>query len=588
MLNSVYGFTGAKFGAGKLPLNEIAAAITALGRHVLFRTRNLVEAHSVAGLRAAVAQRDALAAARFGGDRARALAHVAALDLDLDAEAAACLHCARALLALPAAALPPPGSVAPDACLHVHAGDTDSVMAGVPRAFLRADEDVPEVIEMMRVATAHVNARMLPPMSLEQEKVALQSVFNMKKNYTMDVFGHAKILYKGHEAAKRDTLPFVAKTLDRMFRAILRPAGAGAAAAARVVREPRAATVARIRGEVERVRAALGALARGEYDLSEFALAKKLSKIEYNNALPEHVVVANKIRARGGNVQVGQRIRYGYVAPAATDELEGRVRRARGAKYLKSRGAEVVEDLQHIIAHNLPLNMEHYMRQKMKGLPRLLRHILSPVSDYPHEDAYGHDAARLEKDQKKIAAFQDARVAAYLLAHADREFAKQHAARYADAVQGVDTRKRSLRDMLFGLETVACALCGDRFEAARPHAPALLCAPCAAARPATEARAHALIAEGAATRAASDATCATCIGATGFAHLIDAADCTKYGCEVYQAREAAGVREKRARHQLAALAQAAPPPPPPAPAPAPPPARPAKRPHVAVEYDPRV
>jgi hypothetical protein len=280
------------------------------------------------------------------------------------------------------------------------------------------------------------------------------------------------------------------------------------------------------------------------------------------------------MRARGGHVEVGQRIQFGYVEPewhADTTETR-KILRTHGDTYVKRTGADVVEAVDYIIAANLPLNMEHYMHQKMKGLPRLLRSLLSPVTHNPHDSdpRYARDEALLKKHQDKVAAFQDARVAAYLFAPAEAEYKRrrwQLAARLAEE-KAQRVRDEGARTHGGGLHTyftveralttchVVCTLCRDRFETTLPRPVGdTLCAACTSKRSTIVADARATLAQSATARTKLHVICEDlCIASTGFGHLITPEDCTKHACPIYQQRDAADLRARRANARLRLLA----------------------------------
>ena len=564
VLNSAYGFTAPPIAIAMLALMEIAATVTAIGRNVIKRSGRTCESYSIKSLRALIAAEAASMKAAAdvvpmevveGAPVAAPPTGATPMDWDMfDGESDDFIDCE----ALEDPNWTPPSAAPYYGGIVTRSGDTDSIMIGIDRDQLLPTETVKDVMDMGCYLAKVINTTMCGMMNLEFEKFSRTTLFNVKKNYIMDLLGEKKLLMKGNASVKRDALPFVKRHIDSMFTTMMR----GTEDNKGINNESVEAFKARFCVVVEKLRNELCQVAKGDYSLSDFGLSKKLSKIEYK-VEQEHAKVADKIRARGGHVQVGERVRYGYVEHQVVGgvditDREKSLMRNKGVKYSKATMKADVEDLQTIISQNLPLDIEHYMRKKMKAFPRLLRNLLSPMSNYPHEETYMGDLDRLKKDQEKVEAFQDERVSRFLLGKAEFEFAKKRRIVHETLLErkNVSERQHDVRFMFGARITVShlCPICSVMFQVPKSEASTnMLCGGCLEDRPKHIEIAMEIMAVTKETRKYTDTICNMCVALQGCEEVTDIEDCRKYSCTIYQERDEANVKRLQTTHKLDVL-----------------------------------
>lgn len=430
--------------------------------------------------------------------------------------------------------------------LYTHGGDTDSIMLGYPAG--HAGRDVPKVIKMATFVAAWIDQYMRDQMVLEQEKTSKKTAFFGRKNYFMDLFGDPKILYKGFEPVRRDTLPFVRITVVRSVECLLGrrlPPGSTLAAVPETHEE-------RVREIVAYMKRRLMALARGEIPVAELTQSQQIRKLVYE-APPVAMGAVAKMQSRGQHVQVGDRVLFVFRRPDATEESDKKIVRRKAKSYISSNKArDLADDVTHVIQNNIPLDYEHYYQKKVKNpLRKLMRPLLAPVLDFPVIQI-GMSPAQVkevEKRASKVKNWQNAQVDKELFAEADEFFAHRRRVTYKH------TLNRRNRQRALAIE-YECPVCADFFTVFAKNAPLKpsteggICTGCQARRQELVTETEALArANRAATEEKLD-TCRDCIRRTGFEEDIEPEECRKYFCSVFEAREALSITKKQLRRRL--------------------------------------
>ena len=296
VLNSTYGAMGVPMLIAILPLMEIAASITSRGRHVIQMTSYIHESQRVPELRE-----------RSKAWKKRTKTFISTFEAMGGPDEVNC----ETLLLDPCREIHGPEDCG-DASgnLHTHAGDTDSVMVGWPRAFLDPASKVGDVMDDAHCVSALVNEMMLDVMNIDPEKMSRMTLFHVKKNYVMDIVGSKRLLHKGNAVVKGEHIRFVKRQVGTLFDLLMRPSGE---TSTNLDIENTDALKKRLVGYLRELREELRQVALNEFDLSEFVIHKRLNKLQYDNP-PEHAVVAQLSNKRGGRVAAGDRVSYGFVS----------------------------------------------------------------------------------------------------------------------------------------------------------------------------------------------------------------------------------------------------------------------------------
>lgn len=535
-INGAYGFTTSSAKIAMVPLMEIGAAVTSYGRVCIrssaYAADHLTVPELVAAMaRAARTEIEALVDEFNAGRDPEYPVRLVPLDdlaaLAAEREVVRKQHAKHA-----------------DKAVYTHGGDTDSVMLGYPRKY--ATREGPKVIKMATFVAAWIDQYMRDLMVLEQEKTSMQTLFFELKNYLMDQYGDAGILYKGFEPVRRDTLPFVRLTVVAMIMCILgkrlppdsdRPA----------VPETHAE---RVLEAVAYARRRLLALARGEIPLAELTQSQQIRKLAYD-APPVAMGAVEKMQARGQRVQIGDRVLFVFRREGAIDEAKVLRRKARS--YIKpDKARDLADDVTHVIANNVPLDYEYYYQNKVKNpLRKVLRHLLAPVRDYPTVVIGSSEAERkaVKERAAKVKKWQDRQVDRELFAEVDAFFARRRRIAYKD------TLHRSQRQTALVIE-YECPICADFFSVAsfgRPQQAGQdggICPGCQQKRGALVTETRRLADANAAATEEKLETCRDCIRRTGFEGDIAPEDCHKYFCSVFEARDALSITKKQLQQRL--------------------------------------
>lgn len=241
--------------------------------------------------------------------------------------------------------------------LSVVYGDTDSVFVKL----------LPEGISLKNAGAvgekiSDIISRELPdPMELEFESFARRSIFLAKKRYAVWVFEPGgltdSIKVKGMETIRRDWCELTSKTLGRVLELVLKEGMLDDAI--RYVRE--------VVNSVRNID-----LKADPSAIDDLILTRKYTKKteSYQNKQP-HIMVVEKMRRRTGFVpSIGDRIPFVIVAGPALF-------------------AERAEDPEFVKEHNIPLDVEYYVRKQ----------VLPPVERIFRE--LGVEAAILDYDAKQ-------------------------------------------------------------------------------------------------------------------------------------------------------------------------------------------
>lgn len=425
--------------------------------------------------------------------------------------------------------------------LVVH--NTDSVMVGYPRAY--AGSKTRDVVKLAEFVAAWIDQYMRDLMVLEQEKTSEQTLFFGCKNYLMDLFG-TKILYKGFEPVRRDTLPFVRLTVVRAVEIVLgKVAGPGRA-------QPAAAYADRLWDAVAHIKTRLLQLARGEVPIAELTQSQQIRKLVYASP-PVAMGAVEKMQARGQRIEIGDRVLFVYCRQPQTAETDRRVLVRKARSYIKpDKARDLADDVTHAIRHNKPVDYEFYYQNKVKNpLRKLLRPLLAPVADFPAVEIgmTKEEQKRVKDRAKKVKKWQNVQVDRVLFGEVDDYFAQRRRLEYNR------TLRRTQRQSALSIE-YECPVCADFFAVAsfaRPatadaHAP--LCPGCDARTATLRAEAETQREANKAAMTEKLATCHDCIARSGFAGDIQPSDCRKYFCSVFEEREALSIAKLQLRQRL--------------------------------------
>lgn len=158
---------------------------------------------------------------------------------------------------------------------QLHGGDTDSVMIGHSRKYCENGMNL--TLKMAGLMVSTLNRFLRGCMGLTHEKTAIRSLFVDPKNYFMSVLNQKKLLCKGVEIVRGDTLLFVNRILSKAADDLIHKLDVDHFEAAFM------RTFRYIQLELYR-------FVQGQIPISELILHRKLAKINYVNA-PEHVKV---------------------------------------------------------------------------------------------------------------------------------------------------------------------------------------------------------------------------------------------------------------------------------------------------------
>lgn len=264
--------------------------------------------------------------------------------------------------------------VATDFSIRVIYGDTDSIFVLFKYAYKNQEQNRIDTFKLAtllgNIITQKVIAR--HPVELEFEKVFTPFVLITKKRYIAKAYTDLKdpfkckgIDSKGTALVRRDFSPFVKKCYKQVVQEIFEGNQDGINQAIKVYKR-----------YIDKL---------DEYDvpLQDLVLSSTLAK-EYKTR-PVHVILAEKLRARGVEVQLGDRIPYVYI--------EG-----------TGKKSELGENPDYVELHDLKINRACYLESLARTLlgffkvalnndPSTLEHLV----DYTNERlaSYSHSKLRV-------------------------------------------------------------------------------------------------------------------------------------------------------------------------------------------------
>lgn len=564
IINSIYGFTGAGRKSAKLMLTEISAATTAIGRRVLSNAKAMTEALTPQYIEDAIQTAKPLNL--WNGphvhDVLTALKPLRRLKVEEetdgeeeDTEEEEEEHLKRKYIAFQTGLLEESHRATlawrtnPDdeearmraqrasmkRLLEVEYGDTDSIMIKHPSDPTRrtAQERHEMTTRAAKYEANFINAHQPGIMKIVFEKMSRMTLFIDAKNYIMAIVGK-KLLAKGVEVARGDTIPFTNRVISTVMDRLL-------------LKSTPESFDSVLREMVEFVKREFLALARGQVEIAELIKRKRLARISYVSP-PEHARVAEKMRARGDRVDVGESIEYVYTKHVdAVRDSKSMLRLDRGHGrvmyddlYSKQRGGDIAEHVGYVLQHHVPLDYEHYYHSAVKNpVCKFFRHILAP-RQYPHlDDMMGEDdMTRVETQRAAIREEQNTEVERILCTDVERYLSQL---RERQLQRSINTTR--IDQALIQRRKVDCTMCAESFlisvkkaTAAAATTTPLACDKCTSK---ADDMLNGLRAKAVETTRRQDvltSICRACIRVTGFSELIDIEKCTKYDCPVYDER----------------------------------------------------
>jgi DNA polymerase I len=347
LLNSYYGYTG--YARARLYSMIMAGSVTSIGRENIINTERIITQE--------IGKLYLYEGKALFVNEIKELFKAAGKRIETDFDSGAISDLDSAVI---------DGSVK-IVLLSVVYGDTDSVfMHCFPES---GGEFTPEQFELDAAAlvgsrTADIVTASLPaPMELEFEAVARRAVLIAKKRYAQWIFERGgsgwtdKIKVKGMETVRRDWCELTSNTLSRVLELVLMKGNVDEA--------------------VKHVRSVTSSLRNLDLKenpdfINKLILTKSYSKKtdNYKNKQP-HLTVVEKIKSRTGiSTPLGTRVPFVIISG-------------------KGLFVERAEDPDFVLAHNVPLDMEYYIKKQ----------ILPPVERIL--EVFGVDAGSLDKYQQK-------------------------------------------------------------------------------------------------------------------------------------------------------------------------------------------
>ncbi len=217
-------------------------------------------------------------------------------------------------------------------------GDTDSVMINF------YENDIKKVFDMALHIASHVTSTFQKPIALEFEKVYFPYILMNKKRYAGLIYTNPekpdRIDTKGIESVRRDNCKLVKGIMEECLDKILYKKD--------------------ITGAVLCVKQKVKELYCDEIDLSQLIISKTYTKANYT-AKSAHVELVEKLKKRGVDVRIGDRIPYVLVASDKSSKL-----------YEKS------EDPLYVLEKCLPIDVEYYIENQLK---KPISRLFEPVLD---------------------------------------------------------------------------------------------------------------------------------------------------------------------------------------------------------------
>ncbi|KAI4291937.1 DNA polymerase delta subunit 1 [Pancytospora philotis] len=234
-------------------------------------------------------------------------------------------------------------------------GDTDSVMIRMAwrenGAKAEEKQRLCETFDAAKEIAARVTSTFDRPISLEFEKVYYPYLLMNKKRYAGVIYTNTerpdRIDTKGIETVRRDNCELVKDVIQTCLDRILLHKD--------------------VSGAIDYVKETVRKLYLEQIDLSQLIISKTYTKEHYATK-QTHTELADKLRRRGMQVSIGDRIPYVIV---------------KGDK--KSLAYEKSEDPVYVLENSLPIDKEYYIEQQLtKPVHRLFEPIMDNVSALFH------------------------------------------------------------------------------------------------------------------------------------------------------------------------------------------------------------
>ncbi|KAL6122571.1 hypothetical protein NUSPORA_00337 [Nucleospora cyclopteri] len=231
-------------------------------------------------------------------------------------------------------------------------GDTDSVMINFK------ENDMKAVFRMSKEIATFVSATFEKPVSLEFEKVYWPYLLMNKKRYAGLIYTTPekadRIDSKGIESVRRDNCELVKTIIDVCLNKILYNRD--------------------VEGAVRFVKNRVGELYADKIDLSQLVISKTFTKNNYV-VRSAHVELVERLRKRGVEVRIGDRIPYVIIA-----------------KDKKSKIYDKSEDPVYALENNLPIDTEYYIENQLK---KPIQRLFEPIMDNINSLFQGEHAKKI-------------------------------------------------------------------------------------------------------------------------------------------------------------------------------------------------
>lgn len=223
----------------------------------------------------------------------------------------------------------------------------------IVRKFLKYRIETPEEAEVFaeQVWLPPINAGWRKPMKLAFEKVMCNLLTVAPKRYAClhcEKGKPPRVSYKGMEVVRRDSLPYLKETLEKISNTFLWLP----------IRDVSPIDKEKLFSQKkEEIKAYIKErgikLLRGDLPVEQLVLSKSLSAEYYKNEKQEHLEVVRKMKSRNQVPPgLGSRVPYVYTLLPYGDDGKPRL------------GSELADDPEWVIKNNMELDYTHYFEQK--------------------------------------------------------------------------------------------------------------------------------------------------------------------------------------------------------------------------------
>lgn len=221
-------------------------------------------------------------------------------------------------------------------------GDTDSVMLNFQ------EPNIELVFKLAKEIAEVITAIFIKPVALEFEKVYCPYLLMNKKRYAGLLFTNPyksdKIDTKGIETVRRDNCELVKIIIDNCLNKILYEKD--------------------IQGAIDLIKMKIDELYNDKIDISQLVISKAYTKSNYN-VKSAHTELVNKLRERGVEIRVGDRIPYVIICGDKKTQIYNRS-----------------EDPIYVLENNIPIDIEYYIEHQLSNpIKRLFEPIMDNVED---------------------------------------------------------------------------------------------------------------------------------------------------------------------------------------------------------------